>query len=48
VAELTALRTAVVSQLATQHEEILQLRQQINGWGNVRVLHPNADNGQRK
>ncbi len=39
IAELTAFRTAAVSQLTAQHEEILRLRQQITHHGYLRVLH---------
>ncbi len=45
IAEMRAFRTAAVSQLAAQHEEILRLRQQITDHGGVRVLHPKPDNG---
>ncbi|GIH19604.1 hypothetical protein [Rugosimonospora africana] len=44
IAELTAFRTAAVSQLAVQHDEILRLRQQIAGRANIRILYPKPDN----
>jgi chromosome segregation ATPase len=40
IADLTAFRTAAVSRLAAQHDEILRLRQQIASHANVRTLHP--------
>jgi hypothetical protein len=46
IAALAVFRTTAVSQLAAQHEEILQLRRQLANRGNVRLLHPKVDNGQ--
>jgi hypothetical protein len=43
IAELTAFRTAAVSQMAAQYEEIRRLRQKITGCGNVRVPHSKPD-----
>jgi hypothetical protein len=45
IAELTALRTRAISQIAAQHEEILRLRAQIASSANVRALRPPTTTG---